>query len=239
MFKLIALSFALICSFSCLAVPHQEDRVEVEIEIKETKSLNYLIALPEGYDKENEAVPLLLFLHGAGERGNNLDLVKKHGPPKMVEKGHDFGAIVVSPQCPKDTWWTEHTDVLLALIDKIEKEHNVDRDRIYVTGLSMGGYGTFALSAAAPQRFAAAVPICGGGTRTQAKTLSSLPMWVFHGDADKVIPVDESTRMVKAMNQVNGEHAKLTIYEGVGHNSWDRAYGDKAMWKWLFEQKRQ
>ena len=239
MFKLIALSFALICSFPCLAVPHQEDRVEVEIEIKETKSLNYLIALPEGYDKENEAVPLLLFLHGAGERGNNLDLVKKHGPPKMVEKGHDFGAIVVSPQCPKDTWWTEHTDVLLALIDKIEKEHNVDRDRIYVTGLSMGGYGTFALSAAAPQRFAAAVPICGGGTRTQAKTLSSLPMWVFHGDADKVIPVDESTRMVKAMNQVNGEHAKLTIYEGVGHNSWDRAYGDKAMWKWLFEQKRQ
>lgn len=239
MFKLIALSFALICSFPCLAVPHQEDRVEVEIEIKETKSLNYLIALPEGYDKENEAVPLLLFLHGAGERGNNLDLVKKHGPPKMVEKGHDFGAIVVSPQCPKNTWWTEHTDVLLALIDKIEKEHNVDRDRIYVTGLSMGGYGTFALSAAAPQRFAAAVPICGGGTRTQAKTLSSLPMWVFHGDADKVIPVDESTRMVKAMNQVNGEHAKLTIYEGVGHNSWDRAYGDKAMWKWLFEQKRQ
>lgn len=219
-------------------MPHQEDRVEVEIEIKETKSLDYLIALPKDYDKDGDAVPLLLFLHGAGERGKDLNKVKVHGPPKMVEKGHDFGAIVVSPQCPKDTWWTDHTDVLLALIDKAEKEHNVDKTRIYVTGLSMGGYGTFALTAAAPERFAAAVPICGGGTRTQAKKISKLPMWVFHGDADKVIPVEESTRMVEAMNQLNGEQAKLTIYKGVGHNSWDRAYGDKTMWKWLFEQKR-
>ncbi|MEM9346346.1 MAG: prolyl oligopeptidase family serine peptidase [Planctomycetota bacterium] len=237
----LALSFTLLISFQALAMPHQEDRVEVEIEIKEIKSLDYLIALPEGYDpndKDGDAVPLLLFLHGAGERGEDLEQVKKHGPPKMVEQGHDFGTIVVSPQCPEGTWWTEHTGVLLALIDKVEKEHNVDKGRIYVTGLSMGGYGTFALTAKAPERFAAAVPICGGGTRDQAKILSKLPMWVFHGDADKVIPVDESTRMVKAMNQINGEHAKLTIYEGVGHNSWDRAYGDKAMWAWLFKQKR-
>lgn len=237
MLKTLTLSIALFLSFQTVAMPHQEDRVEVEI--KKTKSLDYLIALPEGYQKDGEPVPLLLFLHGAGERGKNLDLVKKHGPPKMIEKGHDFGAVVVSPQCPKDTWWTEHTDVLLGLIDKIEKEHNVDKDRIYVTGLSMGGYGTFALAAEAPQRFAAAVPICGGGTRMQAWKLTTLPMWVFHGDADKVIPVEESTRMVSIINQREGKNAKLTIYEGVGHNSWDRAYGDKAMWKWLFEQKRQ
>ncbi|MEO0476344.1 MAG: prolyl oligopeptidase family serine peptidase [Planctomycetota bacterium] len=238
MLKHFALLSALVICLQVHAMPHQEDRVEVEIEIKETKSLDYLIALPKDYDKDGDAVPLLLFLHGAGERGKDLNKVKVHGPPKMVEKGHDFGAIVVSPQCPKDTWWTDHTDVLLALIDKAEKEHNVDKTRIYVTGLSMGGYGTFALTAAAPERFAAAVPICGGGTRTQAKKISKLPMWVFHGDADKVIPVEESTRMVEAMNQLNGEQAKLTIYKGVGHNSWDRAYGDKTMWKWLFEQKR-
>jgi len=238
MYKLIALSFALLISFQGYAMTHQEDRIEVEID-KEARSLDYLIALPKVYEKDGDAVPLVLFLHGAGERADNLNQVKKHGPPKMIEKGHDLPAIVVSPQCPAGTWWTAHTGILSALLDKIEREHNVDKDRIYVTGLSMGGYGTFALAAKEPERFAAAVPICGGGTPKQAKALTKLPMWVFHGDADKVIPVDESKRMVKAINQHDGENAKLTIYEGVGHNSWDRAYGDKAMWKWLFEQKRQ
>ena len=237
----IALIILMFFTIGAHAMPHQEDRVEAEIDNK-TKSLDYLIALPKGYDpndKQGDAVPLMLFLHGAGERGKDLDKLKKHGPPKMVEKGHDFGAIVVSPQCPADTWWTAHTEILSALLDKIEREHNVDKDRIYVTGLSMGGYGTFALAAKEPERFAAAVPICGGGTPKQAKALTKLPMWVFHGDADKVIDVSESTRMVKLINEHDGENAKLTIYKGVGHNSWDRAYGDKAMWKWMFEQKRQ
>ena len=217
-------------------MPHQEDRIETEG--KEAKSLDYLIALPKGYEKDGDAVPVLLFLHGAGERGSNLKQLKKHGPPKMIEKGHDFGAIVVSPQCPKDTWWTAHTDVLVALLDKIERAYNVDKKRIYLTGLSMGGYGTFALAAKQPERFAAAVPICGGGNAEQAKRLTKLPMWVFHGDADKVIPVDESKRMVEQMNQADGENAQLTIYKGVGHNSWDKTYGDDAMWRWLFKQTR-
>lgn len=236
MLKPLTLSFALLISFQGLAMQQTEDRVEIEV--SETKSLDYLIAVPEGYDEAGEAVPLLLFLHGAGERGDNLDKVKMHGPPKMVNSGHDFGAIVVSPQCPADTWWTDHIGTLIALLDKIEREYNVDKKRIYLTGLSMGGFGTFALAGKQPKRFAGAVPICGGGTFQQAKALSKLPMWVFHGDADKVIPVDESKRMVKLINQRDGKNAKLTIYEGVGHNSWDRAYGDEAMWDWLFEQKR-
>lgn len=235
--RIAALSLALLLSFQCMAMEQKEERIEARIE-GETRSLDYLIALPKGYDKDGDAVPLILFLHGAGERGKNLNQLKKHGPPKMVEKGHDFGAIVVSPQCPAGTWWTSHTDILSALLDKIEREHNVDKDRIYVTGLSMGGYGTFALAAKEPERFAAAVPICGGGTPKQAKALTKLPMWVFHGDADKVIPVDESKRMVKAINKHDGENAKLTIYKGVGHNSWDKAYGDKTMWKWMLAQKR-
>ncbi len=210
----------------------------IEIEVKETKVLDYLIALPEGYKKDGDALPLILFLHGAGERGSDLKKVKAHGPPKMVEQGRDFGAIVVSPQCPADSWWTEEVDMLIALLDKIEKEYNVDKDRIYVTGLSMGGYGTFALCARQPDRFAAAVPICGGGAYFDARRLTKLPMWVFHGEADNVVPLDESTRMVKFMNASNGENAKLTTYPGVGHNSWDKAYGDETMWAWLFEQKR-
>ena len=215
MLKPLAVSFALLISFQGLAMQQTEGRVEIKV--SETKSLDYLIAVPEGYDEAGEAVPLMLFLHGAGERGDNLSKVKMHGPPKMVAKGHDFGAIVVSPQCPADTWWTDHTDVLIALLDKIEKNYNVDKQRIYVTGLSMGGFGTFALAGKQPNRFAAAVPICGGGTFQQAKALSKLPMWVFHGDADKVIPVDESKRMVKLINQRDAKNAKLTIYEGVGH----------------------
>lgn len=236
MLKVLALSLALLLPLQGLAMPHQEDRIETEGE--KGKSLDYLIAVPDAHDKEGDAVPVLLFLHGAGERGNDLSKLKKHGPPKMVENGHDFGAIVVSPQCPKGTWWTAHTDVLVALLDKIEREYNVDKKRIYLTGLSMGGYGTFALAAKQPERFAAAVPICGGGKDEQAKRLTKLPMWVFHGDADRVIPVKESTRMVELMNKADGKNAKLTIYKGVGHNSWDKAYGDDAMWKWLFEQKR-
>ncbi|MBX2852606.1 MAG: prolyl oligopeptidase family serine peptidase [Phycisphaeraceae bacterium] len=232
---ILALSFALLVSFQGLAMTQQEDRVEAE----KTLALDYLIALPEGYDKEGDAVPLMLFLHGAGERGRDLGKVKKHGPPKMIEQGHDFGAIVVSPQCPKDSWWTYEIDALIALIDKIEHAYNVDEKRIYVTGLSMGGYGTFALCARQPERFAAAVPVCGGGELFATWRLTKLPMWVFHGENDRVVPVEESRRMVEIMNRQGGKQAKLTTYPGVGHNSWDKAYSDNTMWRWLLEQKRQ
>jgi predicted peptidase len=232
--KLLALSFALLFSFQGLAMEHQEGRVEAERKL----ALDYLIAMPEGYDAEGDAVPLLLFLHGAGERGENLNKVKLHGPPKMVEQGRDFGAIVVSPQCPKDSWWTHEIDALVALLDKLEQEHNIDQKRIYVTGLSMGGYGTFALAARQPDRFAAAVPICGGGNLFAARRLTKMPMWVFHGEDDNVVPVEESTRLVEVIQKGGGKRVKLTLYPGVGHNSWDKAYGDEAMWDWLFEQKR-
>lgn len=234
MLKPLALSFALLISFQGLAMTQQKDHVEAEKKL----ALDYLIALPDGYDKEGDAVPLLLFLHGAGERGKDLAKVKMHGPPKMIEKGHDFGAIVVSPQCPKDSWWTHEIDALIALLDKIERDYNIDKQRIYVTGLSMGGYGTFALAARQPDRFAAAVPICGGGVYFDARQLAKMPCWVFHGEDDRVVPVEESKRMVEIMNQQGGTQAQLTLYPNVGHNSWDKAYSDEAMWKWLFEQTR-
>jgi predicted peptidase len=231
----LTLSFALLICFQGLAMTHEEDRVEAE----KTLALDYLIALPEGYDAEGDAVPLVLFLHGAGERGDDLDKVKMHGPPKMVEQGRDFGAIVVSPQCPADSWWTYEVDALIALLDKIEREHNIDPKRIYVTGLSMGGYGTFALAARQPERFAAAVPICGGGELFAAWRLTKLPLWVFHGEADRVVPAEESERLDRMIQRAGGNRVKLTIYPGVGHNSWDKAYSDDAMWDWLFEQKRE
>lgn len=234
MLQILVLSLALSFAFQGFAIEHQEDRVEVD----KTLALDYLIALPKEYDAEREAVPLLLFLHGAGERGKDLDKVKMHGPPKIVEAGRDFGAIVVSPQCPKDSWWTYETDALIALLDKVERDYNVDQKRIYITGLSMGGYGTFALAARQPERFAAVVPICGGGVYFDARRLAQMPTWAFHGEADRVVPVEESKRMIEIMNQQGGKQAKLTAYPGVGHNSWDKAYSDQAMWTWLFEQRR-
>jgi len=124
--------------------------------------LNYLLYLPKNYDSK-PAWPLVLFLHGAGERGDDLDLVKKHGPPKLVEAGKEFPFVLVSPQCPADHWWQPQE--LTALLDEIVEKQKIDKDRIYVTGLSMGGFGTWSLAAYSPKRFAAIVPVCGGSRR--------------------------------------------------------------------------
>lgn len=215
---------------------HTADRIEVEV--TSPQGLDYLIHLPIGYEPDGDAVPLILFLHGAGERGDDVADVARHGPPRMVEEGHHFGAVVVSPQCPADQWWPMKTELLLAVLDKVTQRYNIDEDRVYLTGLSMGGYGTFALAAREPERFAACVPVCGGGTYFEARQLVAMPMWVFHGEDDQVVPVSESTRMVDIMNGTRGENARLTVYPGVGHDSWTRAYAEKQMWDWLFQQRR-
>ena len=209
-------------------------RISSEVE------LHYLLHLPQGYDKsaKDQRWPLVLFLHGAGERGADLEIVKKHGPPKLIAAGKDIPAIVISPQCPTDEWWNDHIDGLLALLDDVQKKHNVDPDRVYVTGLSMGGFGTWALLAREPQRFAAAIPICGGGSRLGLQRAANTPIWAFHGDADPLVPVEESTRLVEAMKARGAKDVKLTIYPGVSHDSWTQTYDDPAVWEWLLAQKR-
>ena len=133
--------------------------------------------------------PLIIFLHGAGERGNNLDLLKKHGIPKIVEQNPDFPFITLSPQCPKDSWWTSELRLLNGLVDKITKSYQVDMSRIYLTGLSMGGFGAWSLASMNPDLFAAIVPICGGGEPDRAaRALKNMPVWVFHGAKDTVVP---------------------------------------------------
>ena len=133
-----------------------------KLDVKVQVTLDYLLYLPADYDKQ-DAWPLLLFLHGAGERGDDLELVKKHGPPKLIEQGKPFPFIVVSPQCPKDGSWSTRPLELTALLDDIAAKYKVDRDRVYLSGLSMGGFGTWLLAGYAPERFAAILPICGGG----------------------------------------------------------------------------
>lgn len=198
--------------------------------------LRYLLYLPAEYEQQQQKkFPLILFLHGAGERGDNLELVKVHGPPKLAET-KDLPAIVVSPQCPSGQRWD--VKALGNLLDHVEKELRVDSKRIYVTGLSMGGRGTWDLIAAQPKRFAAAAPICGVGDPATAKAIRHLPIWTFHGTADRAVPYSATEAMVAALKEA-GSNVKFTSYEGVGHNSWTATYDNPEFWSWLLAQVRQ
>lgn len=205
-------------------------------EVKKKVEMNYLLYLPKNYNTAQEKIPLLLFLHGSGERGNDINLVKTHGPAKLIEQGKDFPFIVVSPQCPENVWWS--TDDLSALIDDVVQKYNVDEKRIYVTGLSMGGFGTWALAEKYPDKFAAIAPVCGGGNPLTICKIGKLPVWVFHGAKDPVVPIKESQQMVDALKKC-GNEAKLTVYPEAGHDAWTETYSNPELYDWLLKQKKQ
>ncbi len=206
----------------------------LEKEIIQKVDLNYLLYLPENYDSHDKW-PLMLFLHGSGERGTDIEKVKVHGPPKLIEQGKDFPFIVVSPQCPDNQWW-EISD-LDVLLNEITENYNVDTDRIYVTGLSMGGFGTWDLAIKYPNRFAAIAPVCGGGNSHLVEILKDVPVWVFHGGKDPVVPVSYAQEMVDALKKAGG-NVKLTIYPDAGHDSWTETYNNPELYEWFLKQKR-
>lgn len=197
--------------------------------------LNYLLYLPEDYGTKKETWPLVLFLHGAGESGDDLQKVKKHGPPKLVDQGKNFPFIVVSPQSARGGW---DAQTLNALLDDVTAHYKVDKDRIYVTGLSMGGFGTWSLAAAFPDKFAAIAPICGGGNTNDAKKLKNLPIWVFHGAKDRAVPAARSEAMVKALKDAGAEQVKFTLYPDAEHDSWTVTYDNPEFYEWLLKQNR-
>lgn len=214
---------------------HCGEQEATRLETTVPVTLNYLLYLPEKYE-EQEAWPLVLFLHGAGERGDDLELVKTHGPPKLIAQGKEYPFIVASPQCPKEKRW-EPIELLALLNDLIEK-HKVDEDRIYVTGLSMGGFGTWELASYAPDKLAAIAPICGGGEKHWAKSFKHLPVWAFHGAQDTAVPVERSQIMVAALEKLKGK-PRLTIYPEAKHDSWTETYDNPELYAWLLRQKRQ
>ena len=209
-----------------------------------TDRLSYLLYTPTEYGADaTKQWPLVLFLHGAGERGSELDKVAVHGPPKLVKQGRSFPFILVSPQCPGEQRW--QPDVLIGLLDGVQAKLRVDPKRVYVTGLSMGGYGTWSLASRYPERFAAVAPICGGGERIdillagrRGPALKTLGIWAFHGAKDNVVPLDESERMVDAFKKTGNTDVKLTVYPDAGHDSWTEAYNTAELFEWLLKHSR-
>lgn len=204
-------------------------------------ALDYLLHVPPAHARR-ERFPLILFLHGSGERGNDINAVKRHGIPRIVEQAPDFPFITVSPQCPANSTWLYQRDALLMLLDQLLLKHPVDKKRVYLTGISMGGYGAWFLGSEHPERFAAIVPICGGfddmlGYPERAAGLRYTPVWAFHGAKDTQVPLSETTTMVKALRKAGGK-VKLTVYPDAGHDAWTRTYEDPRLYRWLLKQSR-
>jgi predicted peptidase len=201
-----------------------------EKEIMVNLSANYLLYLPKDYETEDKNWPLVLFLHGAGERGSDIEKVKAHGIPKLISEGKEFPFIAVSPQCPENIFW--NVSLLSALLDEIESKYKVDKKRIYLTGLSMGGHGTWSLAIQEPKRFAAIAPVCGWSNPATACLLKEIPIWVFHGAKDFIVPVSSSEQMVEKLKTC-GTDVKLTIYPEAGHDSWTETYNNEELYTWL------
>jgi predicted peptidase len=222
-------------------------------------SYRYKVFVPADWTGKKKW-PVILFLHGAGERGDdNLAQTRVGIGPALEQQKATLQAVVVLPQCPRDRWWPELEMQARALraLDEAAKEFNGDASRIYLTGLSMGGYGAWAIAASNPKRFAALAVVCGGvrtppraGARSSplevaagenpyratAEKIGKLPIWVFHGGADPVVPVTESQKMVEAFKSLK-VNARYTEYAGVGHNSWDKAYAEAELFPWMLSQR--
>jgi predicted peptidase len=214
------------------ASPQQAKHFEAQIRV--TARLDYLLFLPVDYTKSKQRWPLMLFLHGAGESGTNLAKLKALGPPKIVESKPDFPFILVSPQSQREGW---NPDTLNALLDEVIRKYRVDKDRVYLTGPSMGGSGTWRLAAAHPEKFAAIVPICGRGDPADAKQLARLPIWVFHGAKDPVVRIEGDKAMVEAIKAAGG-NVKFTVYPDAGHDAWTETSNNPELYQWLLQQKR-
>ncbi|MEA4823985.1 MAG: prolyl oligopeptidase family serine peptidase [Clostridiaceae bacterium] len=198
--------------------------------------LDYLLWTPTDL-REDERLPLLIFLHGAGERGPVIDRLYVNGIPKIFSGEHPYRCVVVAPQCPAEETWFPYLHELHALILHTIAQQHCDPARVSLTGLSMGGYGTWELAMAYPELFSAIAPICGGGASWRSSLLKDLPIRVFHGSADDAVPVERSIEMVNAVRRAGGE-VEFTIYHGAGHDVWTKAYEGTDLIAWLLSQKK-
>jgi predicted peptidase len=206
--------------------------------------LRYLAYLPASYKgltssyNKDDAVkkwPLVIFLHGSGERGSELDLVRKNGLPFELDRRDDTPYIMIAPQCPANERW--NVVVLEALLANLLRCYSIDEKRVVVTGLSLGGFGSWAWACEHPERFAGVIPVCGGIEPAKTSTLKGMPIWAFHGDQDKAVPLERGQLAAEAAKK-NGADVKFTVYPGVGHNSWEKAYAEPELEAWILARKR-
>ncbi|MGV2884220.1 carboxylesterase family protein [Paenibacillus taichungensis] len=203
-------------------------------EITKTVTLDYLLHIPEKEEPlaEDQKWPVILFLHGAGERGNDLEMLKANGVPLIADQDKSFPFIVISPQCPVDEFWGMHREAVMALLEHVLENEDADPKRVYLTGLSMGGYGAWDLPLFYPNTFAALAPVCGGADPSKAEELRNMPIWAFHGAKDDVVYVTESEKIVHALEALNAD-VKLTIYPEGDHDAWTETYENPELYKWF------
>ncbi len=225
-----------------------------EFQVQEVGVLKYRLLKPADFNPDR-TYPLVVFLHGAGERGSDNTAQLKHGMKEFLtpERRNDYPCYVLAPQCPTGKRWVEvdwsasshshpeqPSDTLRLVHDlviEMTTSANVDKRRVYIMGLSMGGYGTWDAIARYPELFAAAIPICGGGDPAVVERYVQLPIWCFHGDRDNAVPVERSRTMIDALKKAGG-NPKYTEYEGVGHDSWTATFANPEVYQWLFQQVR-
>ncbi len=233
---LLGAALAVACRSAAPDTPAGQSPQSFEGKVTRKVAYRYLLYLPKAYASDaTRRWPLLLFLHGSGERGADLAKVKVHGPPKFLDARDDFPFVVVSPQCPDGERW--QADALAALLDDVARRLRIDSDRVAVTGMSMGGRGTWDLAMTFPERFAAIVPVCGGALPDRACRLKDVPVKAYHGAKDTVVPLSESETVVEAVKACGGT-AELFVYPEAGHDSWTTTYADPALWEWLLAQRR-
>jgi predicted peptidase len=233
----------------CLSKPKPETQPKVEIRTGQTAHKfsakvdlavhgNYLLFLPETYGKDKKRWPLILYLHGSGERGSDFNRLKKLGLPKKVEQDPKFPFIVLSPQCPAGRFWSDIdvTLMVIAMLGEVCKKYQVDKDRIYLTGLSMGGHGTWWLAQQFPNQWAAIAPICGWGNPYLAQRLKNIPAQVYHGGKDRNVPIGLAKMMVSTLESAGGQ-VEMVVYPNEGHVIWERAYADPKLYQWLLKHK--
>lgn len=215
-----------------------------------SQRMKYLLFVPKDYDKQKK-YPLVLWLHGGGTRGDDLKQLLKYGDAHGIgyfarsDNQLKYPSFIVAPQCPLNRIWgnsdsaqpTLEMTLVLEILEKVQADHSIDSRRLYVTGISLGGYGTWDIIGRRPEMFAAAIPICGGGNPLKAPLMTKTRVWAFHGDEDELVNVSESRRMIAAIKKAGGE-PRYTEYKGVGHNSWERAFAEPDVLPWMFAQRR-
>lgn len=196
---------------------------------------HYLTFLPEHYSGR-KLWPLVLFLHGRGERGDDPQRVKTHGLPKLADNGCCFPFVLIAPQCPEGRIWS--VDFLECVLDDVLARYRVDPSHVILTGISMGGNGAWKLAIRHPERFAALIPIAAWGDRRKISRLGRLPVWAFHGARDRAVPLRAGKAMTDALKKAGGR-VKLTVYKSADHvQTWENAYANQALYRWMLKQQR-